>query len=84
MLESSFREYTDSGPTDNLIADLENNFQVSHDKYAATRRDWTADSDDNPSLCSVLPPRFPSLPTAPTCGCCSRATLLSGGTSCLR
>ncbi|XP_042276726.1 vacuolar protein sorting-associated protein 13A isoform X1 [Thunnus maccoyii] len=29
MLENSFREYTESGPIDNAIVDLENNFQVS-------------------------------------------------------
>lgn len=29
MLESSFKEYMDSGPVDNAIVDLENGFQVS-------------------------------------------------------
>lgn len=29
MLEKSFKEYTESGPVDNTIVDLENNFQVS-------------------------------------------------------
>ncbi|KAM9858498.1 intermembrane lipid transfer protein VPS13A [Aulostomus maculatus] len=29
MLENSFKQYTESGPVDNAIVDLENNFQVS-------------------------------------------------------
>lgn len=28
MLESSFKRYTESGPIDNAIVDLENNYQV--------------------------------------------------------
>lgn len=28
MLENSFKEYIESGPVDNAIVDLENNFQV--------------------------------------------------------
>lgn len=38
MLENKFKEYTESGPIDNAIVELENNFQVRDLKLAANNK----------------------------------------------